>query len=49
LRGLYATAEGAINDRFPEGSGSSIPSHINFVDPFRPECPICAPIAHPPC
>ena len=26
-----------------------MPSHINRVDPLRPECPICAPIAHPPC
>jgi len=33
--------------QLPSGSGSSIPSHMSFVEPFRPECPICAPIAHP--
>ena len=50
LRGPYATADGAITSQLrPPGRGSSIPSHISFVEPFRPECPICAPIAHPPC
>ena len=47
LRGEYATADGASNGQFPSGSGSSIPSHINLVDPFRPECPSWAPIAQP--
>ena len=49
LRELYAIAEGASSDQFPDSKGSSIPSHINRVDPLRPEWPIWAPIADPPC
>ena len=41
LRGRSrAAATGAITGQLPSASGSSIPSHISFVDPLRPECPI---------
>jgi hypothetical protein len=46
--GPYGIDEGAITGQFPSSSGSSIPSHMSFVEPLRPECPTCAPIAHPP-
>ena len=36
--------DGATTSQFPSGSGSSMPSHINRVDPFRPECPSCSPM-----
>jgi len=49
LRGEYGIGDGPMTCQLPDGSGSSIPSHISFVEPFRPEWPICAPAAQPPC
>ncbi len=49
FRGLYGTDDRAISPQFPSSKRSSIPTHNSRVDPFRPECPICAPIGHAPC
>ena len=50
LRTPSRTAEGTITFQLsPAGSGSSIPSHVSFVDPLRPEVPMSAPIAQLPC
>lgn len=47
LPGRYGSGEGATIGQLPEGSGSSIPSHISLVEPLRPEWPSWTPIAVP--
>ena len=49
-RGVWCAAshgigDGAISGQLPSSSGSLSPSHISFVEPLRPACPSCAPIA----
>ena len=44
LRGEYGTADGPHTSQLSRASGSSMPSHMNFVEPLRPEWPSCRPI-----
>ena len=44
LAGEYGTADGPTTSQFPEGSGSSMPSHMSRVEPLRQKCPSCRPI-----
>ncbi len=39
--------EAATSGQLPSSRGSSMPSHISFVEPLRPECPSWTPIAVP--
>ena len=44
VRRSRAAATGPGSPSRPRSSGWSIPSHISFVEPLRPQWPICAPI-----
>ena len=41
--GRYGIGDGAVISQLPLSSGKSTPSHISFVEPFRPEWPSWPP------
>ena len=41
MTGAYGIADGPTTGQLPLSSGSSMPSHMSFVEPFGPECPNC--------
>jgi hypothetical protein len=44
LAGEYGIGDGPTTSQLPAGSGSSMPSHMSFVEPLRPEWPSWMPI-----